>query len=150
MTKPIEETRVEFIEKIGLIAQADGLPRIAGRVLGLLVFDGAALAFGDIADELQVSRGSVSSATRILEERRLIRRTTRPGRRQDFFELADKPYVSMMEGVAARLSRAQGEIDATVAEIPDEAAGAKQRVADYARFYRSLTKAVSDVIDDIS
>lgn len=149
MTKPIEDTRIEFIEKIGLIAQADGLPRIAGRVLGLLVFDGEALAFGDIAGELQVSRGSVSSATRILEERRLIRRTTRPGQRQDFFQLAEKPYVSMMEGVAARLSRAQAEIDATVADLPDGNRAVRERVADYARFYRSLTKAVSGVIDDI-
>lgn len=79
MTKNIQEVRSEFIEKIGLQSQTDGFPRIAGRVLGLLVWDGEALAFSDLAEQLQVSRGSISTATRILEERRLIRRIAKPG-----------------------------------------------------------------------
>ncbi|QIE45294.1 MarR family transcriptional regulator [Pseudohalocynthiibacter aestuariivivens] len=149
MTKDMQQTRIEFIEKIGLIAQGDGLPRIAGRVLGLLVWGGDAVAFGDIASQLQVSRGSVSTATRILEDRCLVRRVTKPGQRQDFFQLSDNPYASMMEGVATGLARAQHEIDNTLADIPDEATDVKARVAAYANFYQSLNKAVRGIIDDI-
>ena len=150
MTQPIDKTRSEFIEKIGLIAQGDRLPRIAGRVLGLLVWDGDAVGFGDIACQLQVSRGSVSTATRILEDRRLIRRITKPGQRQDFFQLSETPYASMMEGVVDGLARTQQDIANTVAAIPDSEADIKARVAAYARFYESLSKAVKGVIHDIS
>ncbi|MGB3247353.1 MAG: MarR family transcriptional regulator [Sulfitobacter sp.] len=149
MTKPIEQTRREFIEKIGLIAQVDGLPRIAGRVLGLLVWDGEAVAFGDIASQLLVSRGSVSAATRILEDRRLIKRTTRAGDRQYFFQLSERPYESMMEGIASSLALNQKDIDETVAEIPEEEAEIKARITEYSRFYQGLSKAVSTMINEM-
>ncbi len=149
MTKSIEETRSEFIEKIGLIAQGDGLPRIAGRVLGLLVWDGEALAFGEIANQLQVSRGSISTATRILEDRRLIRRLAKPGQRQDFFQLSENPYASMMEGVADGLARVQQDIDKTVQEIPASEVEIRARISAYSRFYQSLSKAVTGVINEI-
>jgi len=149
MTKPIEDTRCEFIEKIGMIAQADGLPRIAGRLLGMLVWDGEAVAFGDLADQLQVSRGSISTATRILEERRLIKRTSKPGQRQDYFQLADNPYAKMLEAVAVGLTRAQEEIDDTLAEIPDTERAIKSRVAAYSSFYKRMAGAISIMINDL-
>ncbi len=108
MTKNIKEIRSEFIEKIGMIVQNDGLPRIAGRLLGMLVWDGDAVSFSDLAAHLQVSRGSISTATRILEERRLIKRVAKPGQRQDYFQLADNPYAKMLETVAVGLNRAHG------------------------------------------
>lgn len=150
MPKPIEDTRAEFIEKIGMIAQHDGLPRIAGRLLGLLVWDGEAVAFGDLADKLQVSRGSISTATRILEERRLIKRTAKPGQRLDFFQLADDPYSKMLETVALGLDRARAEIDNSLAEIPESEAGIKSRVADYANFYRKMSGAISEITERVT
>jgi DNA-binding transcriptional regulator GbsR (MarR family) len=149
VTRPIEETRSEFIEKIGMIAQNDGLPRIAGRLLGLLVWDGEAVAFGDLADQLQVSRGSISTASRILEERRLIRRTSKPGQRQDYFQLADNPYAKMLETVAVGLNRAQEEIDNTLTEIPDSESAVKARVTAYSDFYRHMSGAITTILDDL-
>jgi DNA-binding transcriptional regulator GbsR (MarR family) len=58
----IDAIRSEFIEKTGLISQAEGLPRIAGRVFGLLIFDGDMVSFGDLATRLQVSRASISTS----------------------------------------------------------------------------------------
>jgi len=63
----------------------------------LLIFDGGQISFGDLAEILQISRGSVSSSSRMLEEFGLIRRTTKPGERQDFFELEDSPYVNLLD-----------------------------------------------------
>lgn len=37
---------------------------------------------------------------RILEEHRLIKRTAKPGQRQDYFRLADNPYARMLGTVA--------------------------------------------------
>lgn len=149
MRHTLEETRSAFIEKIGLKAQADGLPRIAGRVLGLLIWDGTAVSFANLADQLMVSRGSISSATRILLERRLIKRIAKAGERQDFFQLSDAPYVSMMEATKISLDNAKDEIDATLNDIPDAQTEIKARVAAYADFYGKMSKAVDGILTDM-
>lgn len=149
MRHTLEETRSAFIEKIGLKAQADGLPRIAGRVLGLLIWDGTAVSFASLADQLMVSRGSISSATRILLERRLIKRIAKAGERQDFFQLSDAPYVSMMEATKISLDNAKDEIDATLNDIPDTQTEIKARVAAYADFYGKMSKAVDGILTDM-
>ena len=80
-----ETARADFIEKIGVIAQTEGLPRIAGRVLAMLLYDGERVSFGQLAEALQVSRGSVSSSVRMLESQQLIKRVAKAGDRQDYF-----------------------------------------------------------------
>lgn len=149
MIKNLETTRSEFIEKIGLMAQTDGMPRIAGRMLGLFVWDGEAVAFGDLADQLQVSRGSISTATRILEERRLIKRIAKAGQRQDYFQLAENPYAKMLAYYADGLARAQANLAETITEIPDSEAAIKARVSAYGAFYEAMAGALSKLADDL-
>jgi DNA-binding transcriptional regulator GbsR (MarR family) len=142
MTKPMALVRSEFIEKTGLIAQNQGLPRVAGRVLGLLLFDGDALSFGDLARQLQVSRGSISTSTRLLEDRALIKRLTKPGERQDYFQLASCPFPNMLRTVRQELDRAQADIQASVAEICPSRPDIKARVQDYANLYAALSASI--------
>lgn len=149
MTKTLEETRAEFIEKIGLMAQGEGLPRIAGRLLGLLVWDGTAVSFGELAKQLQVSRGSISTASRILEERRMIKRVAKAGQRQDYFQLSDNPYAKMFEAIADGLDRAQDDIDETLNAIPAGQKEIKARVEAYGDFYKAMSKAVSIAAKDL-
>lgn len=148
--REVAQLREEFIEKIGLIAQSDGMPRIAGRLMGLLVWDGEAVSFADLAARLQVSRGSISTATRILEERRLIRRTAKPGQRQDFFQLAENPFVQMLEAVSYAVARAREDIEGTLAKIPAREQGIRDRVGAYSRFYKQMSEALERLSKDIS
>lgn len=134
----------EFIEKVGQIAQRDGLPPTAGRLFGLLVFSGDAISFSDLAEMLNVSRGNISSSSRLLEDRGLIRRITKPGDRQDYFQLEDNPYKDMMQGIAQDVSRAGDEIAAMLEKLPEDADGPKQRLGDYLQFYLALGEAVKD------
>ena len=132
-----DATRQDFIEKVGMITQSEGLPRIAGRIMGLLVFDGKDVSFGDLAADLQVSRGSISTSVRLLEERGIINRVTKPGQRQDYFQLAPDPYPTMLERVQRRVRKAKCEITETMDCLqnrPDVAA----RLAAFAAFYNSL------------
>lgn len=149
MTQSLTETRAEFIEKIGLMAQGDGLPRIAGRLLGLLVWDGIAISFGELAEQLQVSRGSISTASRILEDRRMIKRVAKAGQRQDYFQLSDNPYAKMLESVADGLDRAQEEINDTLSAIPPNEEEIKGRIEAYGAFYRAMSKAISIAAEDL-
>lgn len=85
--KALHPAAVEFIEQISLIAEADGLPRISGRIVGLLVIRQEPVAFDELVEQLQVSRGSVSTNTRLLESKGVIRRVSRLGERRDLFEV---------------------------------------------------------------
>lgn len=142
----IEKIREEFIEKVGLICQADGLPRIAGRVLGLLIFDAETISFGDLAERLQVSRGSISSSVRLLSDHQLIKKISKPGERQDYFRLADNPYVSLLDMVTQRIANAEKEITASIADIPENAPAIRKRLEEYARFYEVMNHGLTDAL----
>lgn len=144
----IEMIRTEFIEKTGLVSQAEGLPRIAGRIFGLLIFDGQAVSFGDLAERLMVSRASISTSIRLLEERSLVRRVTRPGERQDFFELAPDPYATMLRGIQKRNRAVAADIARTIRSLPQDAE-AIPRLTAYADFYTSTDAAVGHALRDL-
>ncbi|MGR3541165.1 MAG: GbsR/MarR family transcriptional regulator [Hasllibacter sp.] len=139
MSAPPADARAAFIETVGLIGQADGMPRIAGRLFGLMLFDDRERAFGELADELEVSRGSISSAVRLLEERGLIRRTARPGERGDFFALEEDPFPSLLRAARERQERAARRIAESLDALPAGADGPRARVGDYLAFYRAIT-----------
>ncbi|KIN71070.1 GbsR/MarR family transcriptional regulator [Sulfitobacter guttiformis] len=136
-----DAVRTGFIEKTGLVSQAEGLPRIAGRVFGLLIYDGDTVSFTDLATRLQVSRASISTSIRLLEERGLIKRITKPGDRQDFFQLAQNPYGTMLKGIQRRNRAIQADIAQTIESLPKDAP-AVSRLGAYADFYASLDAAV--------
>ena len=133
-----ETARADFIEKIGVIAQSEGLPRIAGRVLAMLLYDGERVSFGQLADALQVSRGSVSSSVRLLESQQLIKRVAKPGDRHDYFQMVESAFANMVEASAARARRAAADIEESLKSIPASNKGPRGRVADYAAFYRAM------------
>lgn len=138
-----QSAREEFIEKIGMITQSEGLPRIAGRVLAMLLYDGERVSFGHLADALQVSRGSISSSVRLLESQQLITRVSKPGDRQDYFQIADNAFANMVEASAMRARRAAEDIAKTLNQIPVSEDGPRQRVASYAAFYRALDEGLA-------
>lgn len=146
----IAAARTAFIEKVGLIAQGEGMPRSAGRLFGLLVFDGTEHAFGRLAEELQISRGNVSASVRLLEERGLIARVTKPGDRQDYFRLADDPFPTLLRGAQARTARAAGEIEKSLPDLPADAGDVRLRLEAYAGFYRAIVAGLDHALAEMT
>lgn len=139
-TSATEAARADFIEKIGVIAQTEGLPRIAGRILAMLLYDGERVSFRQLADALQVSRGSISSSVRILESQQLIKRVAKPGDRQDYFQVVDNAFANMVEASASRARRAAADIEESLKVIPASEMGPRARVADYAAYYTAMAE----------
>jgi len=81
---PIED--LHFIEDIGLYFEQMGLPRMAGRILGvLLISDPPSQSITDLGDRLHASKGSISIMARLLMERGLIERVASPIPRRDYY-----------------------------------------------------------------
>lgn len=149
----LSEVEVQFIEGMGILAQADGLPRIAGRLMGLLVLEGGPLAFGELANRLEVSRGSISSNARLLEGMGILERIARPGERGDFFQLAPDPYARLLDGIKERSAKgcrlARDTRDALAATAsPDDAA--LHRLAELADFYAALRRSVEEMREHLT
>ena len=76
-----------FVEDISLYFEQMGLPRTAGRVLGMLLnSDPPAQSLTDLCALLDASKSSVSTITRLLVEMDLIERAPSPVPRQAYFQ----------------------------------------------------------------
>src|SRR5262245_47058943 len=89
-----------------MVLEREGLPRMAGRVLGyLLVADPPRQSIADLMEALKASNGSISTMTRLLEQQGYIDRIGVPGDRRDYFTVRDggwsKLLVNAQAGVAA-------------------------------------------------
>lgn len=126
-----------FIERVGLSIEADGLPRIAGRMLGLMVLHGGPLSFSELAEHLQVSRASVCTNARILSSLGVIERVSRPGDRQDYYQLAEAPYARLINGYLERKQQMFAIVQEAQRSLsPDEDPERHQRLDEMAEFYR--------------
>ncbi len=75
-----------FVEDISLFFEQMGLPRMAGRVLGvLLISDPPAQSMDDLCEMLQSSKSAVSTTTRLLQQMGLIERVPSPMPRRIYF-----------------------------------------------------------------
>jgi DNA-binding transcriptional regulator GbsR (MarR family) len=78
--------KAAYIEEMGLYMESFGLPRMWGRVFGaLLLANPPEQTADELAATLKASRGSISTATRMLEQAGLIDRISKPGERKDYF-----------------------------------------------------------------
>lgn len=148
MADNIEKIRERFIEQMGLIAQGEGLPRIAGRMIGLMVFDDGPFSFTELAIALQVSRGSISTNARILEQIGVIERITKPGDRQDYFQLTEDPSANILKGALERTRKAEETVRKTVAALPKRGhVDVKSRLGNLESFYATVAKSLSDAVE---
>ena len=86
-----------FIEDIGLFFEQIGMPRMAGRILGvLLISDPPAQSITDIAQTLKASKSSVSIMARLLVENGLIERVASPVPRRDYYRFKPGGWVLYM------------------------------------------------------
>ena len=127
-----------FIERMGDHFEAEGMPRISGRLFGLMLVEVGPISFSDLAERLGVSRASISTNSRLLERDGLIERVRPDGERRDFFRLSDQPFVNMIRGVAARMRETRQLVEETCAEFPEHGEGCG-RIAATRRFFDEMT-----------
>ncbi len=95
----------EFVEKLALSLESDGLPRIAGRIFALLLLREQAMSLDAIAGSTGASKASASVNTRLLEQRGLIERVSHQGDRKDYYRSVPDLFVRTMEQRLARWQR---------------------------------------------
>ena len=99
-----------FIEQLGQFAEGEGLPRTAGRMIGLLIISGAALGIDQLAMRLKVSRASVSTNSRLLQSFGIVQLVREPGNRRDYLQISGDPSSSLLALGLRRMESMRGVI----------------------------------------
>lgn len=85
-----------FIESMGMYFENQGIPRIGGRIMGLLMIAHEPLSADDIARILKVSRASVSTNIRLLTSSGLIEKTVILHDRTTYFVFSETALEQRM------------------------------------------------------
>ena len=92
----------QFVEEMGQFLGSMGMTPMAGRMWGyLLICDPAEQTAAQIAEALHASRGAISGTARLLAGPGLVRRTTRPGDRREYFSAPPEGLDSMLASAGA-------------------------------------------------
>ena len=125
----------EMVEAGGRTAQTFGLNRLFGQMYTLLYLSDAPQSLDELAEQLGVSKASVSIAARQLESWGAVRRVWKKGDRRDFYE-AETDFRrlitgGLMESLNKKLHSAQTQIARSLSLIEGNGAG-----GDEAKFLR--------------
>lgn len=124
----------EFVERFGVALEKEGLPRIAGRILGLVTCRADAVLLDDLANELHISRGSASTNTRLLEDLGVLERISIRGDRRVRYRLSDDPYGRFLEATVERIRYRQRIIGDALSRIPEAEEVVQRRFQSMLRF----------------
>jgi DNA-binding transcriptional regulator GbsR (MarR family) len=138
----MDERVARFVERMGLYTEAEGLPRIAGRIFGFLLVQPAACSLEDLASALGVSKASISTDTRRLEQLGLLERTSRPGDRRDYYIISQHVLPRSLDVRLERMRRFQ--------ELLDEARSLPLRSPTVRDRLDNLVAAHTDMIDAVA
>jgi len=149
MKEKLPPAAAEFIERLGVATEAEGLPRIAGRLMALLLLLDRACTLDELTRRLGVSHGSVSTNTRLLESLGVVERASRPGDRRVYYRLGSDPYGRLLEGSVRRMRRIAGIVEDARRALPREMTGARSRLAEMGRFYGITIRHAEATLADI-
>jgi DNA-binding transcriptional regulator GbsR (MarR family) len=141
----MDDTVRQFVERMALVCEKEGMPRIGGRILGYLLATGGTLALDELAETLQASKASVSTNARMLEQFGMIRRVSSLGDRRDFYRVEDDPWEQMLRGAQGRWRDMVGIFAEAAQRLPDP--GARARLAAAAEFHALLIQESDALID---
>ena len=135
MGNSIQDPLDRFVEQFGITAKQEGLPRIAGRLMGWFVVHGGPASLSELAETLNVSRASISTNARLLEQLGVLERVAMPGERQDFYRFSENPYSRLLETHVERLQTRLDHLTQLVPHLEQTSPDAVSRVEAMRRFY---------------
>lgn len=134
-----------FVDRYGMSLEEDGLSRTAARLIALMAVRGGLFSFSELADLLKVSRGSISTNTRLLVKMGLIERMSRTGDRQDYFQMVPNPELRSLEYWLAKQSKKEKIVEDLLndKDVPPDAKG---RISEMLDFMRMTTNGARSLI----
>jgi len=142
----MDKKTADFIDRMGLALEADGLPRIAGRIFGLLLVSEDCRSLDELVSQLRVSKASVSTNARLLEQRGVLERNSRPSDRRDYYRVPPDLFSHTMAQRLQRWERFHEAIGDARASLPIQSRKVRERLEEYDSAYTFLTQAIGEAL----
>lgn len=142
----MDEAQRGYVEEIGVFFERFGLARMVGRVMGVLLIRSREHTAEELAGLLQASRGSISQATRVLVEWGLVRRSSRPGERKDYFSIRPGAWSEVMRRETGWIGEFR-ELAARGLVVADPDGEDQESLKEMLDFFSYLEREYPEIID---
>lgn len=145
MHEKLMEQKRRLAEEFGLLFESWGLPRMAGRIFGwLMVCDPPHQSANDLCEAVGASKGSISTAMRLLEPAFMVEKFALPGERSTYYRVRDGWWTEIIgrkvEVMEVFVRTAEKGLEMLAGEKPE----LRRRLAElkdvYSFFVRELPK----------
>lgn len=136
-----------FIEEVGIILEHAGLPRTAGRVFGYLILSPTdEVSTDELLQNLDASRGSISTSTRLLIQNDLIDRVGRKGERQDYFRVKADTWSRLLKKRMEQIMDVHRVFERGLALVSPDSGPPYQRLLSIHEFYHFMEKEFATIL----
>lgn len=123
------EAYKRFIEQSADLLDEDGIPHMAGRVIGaLLICVPPYRSLDELSRDVQASKGAISMATQLMLRLGLIERVSLPGERRHFYRLRSNLLEDVMSERTQHVLRHRQLIEEGMELLCSEPMEAKSRL----------------------
>lgn len=137
------EQELELCEAFGRLFEGTGNTRIAGRLVGwLLLCDPPEQTPAQLVEVLGISKASVSTELRWLEQLGVVERTTLPGDRRSYWHIATAAWADLMERRMRMLDRSIELADQGLALLEHEPSVRRMRLTEMRRVHVQLQRSM--------
>jgi DNA-binding transcriptional regulator GbsR (MarR family) len=134
--------RDKLIEDFGLYFEQYGLPRILGRIYGLLMItDEAVLGLDAMAEQLNISKASASTTARQLQAFTLIEKVSLPGDRRDYYRVAPDAHAKYLRTTLEKSLQFSSLIE-SAARIENLSSESHAKLEQIKHLYEALTETI--------
>ena len=120
----MDRATAHFIETMGLALESDGLPRIAGRIFGLLLVSEDPRSLDDLAAELKVSKAD----------------------RRDYYQVPRDLFSHTMAQRLARWQRFHEAVTSARTNLPIQSPEVLKRLEEYGEAYAHMSRIIRDAL----
>ncbi len=128
---------------MGRAVGLDGLTRIAGSIFAYLLLSEEPVSLDVLAEELGVSKASVSTEARHLEGRGVLVRSKRPRDRRDYYTVGADFHARRLEQAIGRWGRMAEVLDQVPKRLPALSATVTDRLDYMERVHDFVTERVT-------
>ena len=142
----METATSQFTDRMGLLFETEGQPRIAGRIFGYLLVSDDPRSLDQLATALGVSKASVSTNARMLAEKGVLERVCRPGDRHDYYGVAPDLFSRTMAERLKRWQRFTQAVGEARRTLPIRSERVRARLRGYEKAYAYIMDAIGHAL----
>ncbi len=144
----LKPDEISFVEEVGVFFEQSGIPSMAGRILGcLLICEPEHLSLIDLAGQLQASKGSISTASRMLRQAEIVEKIKFPKDRNDYYRIKEDAWTCQFKNQTKMVGDLQELAARGLRILARENKARSQRLLEMKEFYDWLSDELPELFE---